>query len=100
RQADEEMRRLTFCLIGVAMPSDLIRDTRTTPFNIGTRIELNDFTQVEALPLADGLPWGGAQNRALLKRVLYWTAGHPYLTQRICQAAADSDRVRRTADID
>ncbi|HKP12140.1 MAG TPA: AAA-like domain-containing protein, partial [Blastocatellia bacterium] len=100
RRADEEMRRLTFCLIGVAMPSDLIRDTRTTPFNVGTRIELNDFTQAEALPLADGLPWGEAQNHAILKRVLYWTSGHPYLTQRICQAAADGDRVRRTADPD
>ena len=28
------------CLLGVATPSDLIQDTRTTPFNIGRRIEL------------------------------------------------------------
>ncbi|HXG24646.1 MAG TPA: AAA-like domain-containing protein, partial [Chthonomonadales bacterium] len=52
RTQDPEFHRLTFCLLGVATPSDLIRDTRMTPFNIGTRIELHDFTETEALPLA------------------------------------------------
>src|SRR5439155_5069220 len=47
--------RLTFCLLGVASPSDLIQDTRTTPFNIGRRIELTDFTAEEAAPLAAGV---------------------------------------------
>ncbi len=54
RTEDEELRRLTFCLLGVAAPSDLIRDTRTTPFNIGQRIELHDFTAEEAAPLTAG----------------------------------------------
>jgi hypothetical protein len=54
RTEDPEMERLTFCLLGVTTPSDLIRDTRTTPFNIGRRIELNDFTPEEAAPLAAG----------------------------------------------
>src|SRR5262245_11005557 len=39
RTQDPELRRLGFCLLGVASPSDLIRDTRLTPFNIGQRIE-------------------------------------------------------------
>ncbi len=47
--------RLTFCLLGVAAPADLIRDAQTTPFNIGRRIELNDFTPEESAPLAAGL---------------------------------------------
>src|SRR5437763_10106524 len=55
RTQDPEFERLTFCLLGVATPSDLIQDTRTTPFNIGTRIELTDFTAAEAAPLAEGL---------------------------------------------
>src|SRR5713226_5245643 len=55
RAQDPEFNRLTFCLLGVAAPSDLIRDTRTTPFNIGRRIELTDFTAAEAAPLARGL---------------------------------------------
>jgi WD40 repeat protein len=85
RDLDPELERLTFALFGVASPSDLIRDTRTTPFNIGVRVELSDFTSVEALPLTAGLPGNGL---AALDRILYWTGGHPYLTQQLCQAAA------------
>src|SRR5713226_8799346 len=103
RAEDPEFRRLTFCLLGVATPSDLIRDTRITPFNIGRRIELNDFTPQEAAPLAKGLvspkskvqgpksparpdsDLGPGNSELLLGRILYWTHGHPYLTQRLCQ---------------
>src|SRR5215475_5487669 len=91
RTEDGELERLTFCLLGVASPSDLIRDTRTTPFNIGRRIELRDFTEAEAAPLARGLRRGEREGAELLKRALYWTGGHPYLTQRLCQAVADAD---------
>jgi len=82
-------QRLAFGLLGVATPNDLIRDTRTTPFNIGRRIELNDFTAQEAAPLARGLGTDEALAQALLERVLYWTGGHPYLTQRLCRALAE-----------
>src|SRR5580658_4627688 len=54
RAMTPEFERLTFCLLGVATPSDLIRDTRMTPFNIGRRVELNDFTAAEAGVLAAG----------------------------------------------
>ena len=131
RTEEEHSNRLTFCLLGVATPSDLIRDTRLTPFNIGRRIELNDFTTAEAAPLARGLQGGsggvseresvGASERGsvggaghertenaarctlhasrLLDRILYWTNGHPYLTQRLCEAVAKSGAAsRRQAD--
>jgi hypothetical protein len=88
RTEDAELERLIFCLLGVASPSDLIRDTRTTPFNIGQRIELNDFTDDEAEPLARGLGRKDKTAAKLLKRILYWTGGHPYLTQRLCQSVA------------
>jgi WD40 repeat protein len=112
RTDDPAFERVTFCLLGVATPSDLIQDTRTTPFNIGTRIELTDFTATEAAPLALGLgrwalaveepgndvpdPRPKAQRptptaHRLLERILYWTNGHPYLTQRLCQAAAEAN---------
>ena len=55
RADDPELRRLTFCLVGTATPSELIDDPLTTPFNIGRRIELEDFTQEEAAGLAKGL---------------------------------------------
>jgi WD40 repeat protein len=89
RAEDAEFRRLTFCLLGVATPSDLIRDTRTTPFNIGRRIELSDFAPAEAAGLTAGLGRAPALATTLLERILYWTNGHPYLTQRLCQAIAE-----------
>jgi WD40 repeat protein len=103
RTEDPRYERLTFCLLGVATPSDLIRDIRTTPFNIGRRVELTDFTAAEAAPLAQGLfhhgdtetrrstrRADGNEAQHLLQRILYWTGGHPYLTQRLCRAAADA----------
>lgn len=92
RATEPELARLTFCLLGVATPSDLIRDTRTTPFNIGQRIELADFTEAEAAPLAQGLNCPPRQAAQALKRILYWTGGHPYLTQRLCLACAKAER--------
>jgi WD40 repeat protein len=108
RTEEPVFERLTFCLLGVATPSDLIRDVRVTPFNIGRRIELNDFTEAEAAPLRVGLELGGpeslgrqnAQARRLLQRILYWTNGHPYLTQRLCQAVADDASVTSAAGVD
>jgi WD40 repeat protein len=89
RTEDPALGRLSFCLLGVATPSELIRDTRTTPFNIGTRIELHDFTDAEAATLTQGFGQEEGVSSILLNRVLYWTGGHPYLTQRLCQAVAE-----------
>src|SRR4028119_1684704 len=50
-----DYRRLTFALIGVATPSDLIADKRRTPFNIGRAIEMTGFQLHEAQRLAMGL---------------------------------------------
>jgi len=100
RAQEPELTRLTFCLLGVATPSDLIRDTRTTPFNIGRRIELSDFTEHEGAPLALGLSRNGTDGLALLRRILHWTGGHPYLTQRLCWAVAQDESALSTAAVD
>jgi hypothetical protein len=100
RSEDPEFTRLTFCLLGVASPSDLIQDTRVTPFNIGRRIELTDFTEAEAAPLASGLGRKEPSGTALLERILYWTGGHPYLTQRLCQAVAEDGSVTGPGEVD
>jgi WD40 repeat protein len=100
RSEDSELNRLVFCLLGVASPSDLIRDTRVTPFNIGHRIELNDFTSEEAAPLASGLHADPVRAGKLLRGVLYWTGGHPYLTQRFCDALAKAGRAGQRQAVD
>jgi len=100
RSVEPDLRRLTFSLMGVATPSDLIRDVRTTPFNVGRRIELTDFSEEEAAPLARGLGRDEAGLQDLLKRVLYWTGGHPYLTQRLCLAIAQDKEPKTTKTVD
>lgn len=89
RALEPGYERLSFVLLGVATPSQLIKDTRRTPFNIGRRIELADFTQQEAQILLAGFGLPRAESERVLERLLYWTAGHPYLTQKICRAIAD-----------
>ncbi|MBC8353420.1 MAG: AAA-like domain-containing protein [Planctomycetes bacterium] len=100
RSEDEPWRRISFCLLGVATPSDLISDRHITPFNIGTRVELGDFRADEADLLTAGL--GNKPERAarLLARVLHWTAGHPYLTQRLCSIVARDNNVNSERDVD
>ncbi|KAF0107918.1 MAG: WD40 repeat-containing protein [Anaerolineaceae bacterium] len=82
RSTVADFKRLSFVMIGVATPSDLIADSKRTPFNIGRRVELLDFTLEELQPLDKGL---GNNAEQVLGWVFDWTNGHPYLTQRLCQ---------------
>ncbi len=101
RTSDPELSRLTFCVVGVASPSDLI-NVSNTPFNIGHRIELTDFTPEEAARFVDGLrpPEEAAAARKLLRRALWWTGGHPYLTQRLCASISAFPDVVNAAGVD
>ena len=85
RASDPEYNRLTFAIFGVATPSDLIADKNRTPFNIGRAIELEGFQLDEATPLAVGLEGKVSNSRAVLKEILTWTSGQPFLTQKLCQ---------------
>lgn len=84
RQIEARFKRLNFVLLGVATPAQLIRDPSRTPFNVGRGVELSDFTASEAAPLAAGLHTDSKRAADLLRRVLEWTDGHPYLTQILC----------------
>ena len=77
--------RLTFALLGVTTPSDLIQDKQRTPFNIGRPIELMGFQLHEAAPLARGLAAKSSDPKALIQSVLDWTGGQPFLTQKVCR---------------
>ncbi|MEL6472247.1 MAG: AAA-like domain-containing protein, partial [Cyanobacteria bacterium J06623_4] len=84
-------RRLSFVLLGVATPEDLIRDKQRTSFNIGGRfVDLKGFQIDEAEPLEAGLAEQSADAAAVLREVLGWTNGQPFLTQRLCQLIAES----------
>jgi WD40 repeat protein len=90
RANNADYTRLTFALIGVARPTDLIADKRRTPFNIGRAIELSGFTTKEAAPLATGLQGNADQPEKVLEKILYWTNGQPFLTQKLCYILSTS----------
>jgi tetratricopeptide (TPR) repeat protein len=90
RASDPAFKRLSFVLLGVATPTDLIKDPTRTPFNIGRQVNLTDFTKRQAIPLAAGLALTPMEAGQVLTWILAWTGGHPYLTQCLCIAAAAS----------
>jgi hypothetical protein len=86
RSSDTAYRRLAFVLLGVARPSDLIKDRTRTPYNIGVNVDLTDFTFDEVkdvfVPILNAAHAG--QGESVLKYALVWTEGQPYLTQKLC----------------
>ncbi|OUL26404.1 hypothetical protein BV372_26910 [Nostoc sp. T09] len=85
RADNPEYQRLTFCLLGVATPSNLVNDKNRTPFNIGKAIELTGFQLSEVAVLIRGLEGIVARPKAIIAEVLKWTGGQPFLTQKLCQ---------------
>ena len=89
RAENSEFKRLTFALFGVATPSELISDHQRTPFNIGTAIALRGLEFPEVMSLAQGLSPLVNQSEALVKEIITWTGGQPFLTQKICNLVRD-----------
>lgn len=84
RVESQQYQRLTFCLLGVATPSNLRIDKQLSPFNIGKAIQLTGFNFTEAQPLISGLNNKFSQPESILQDILYWTKGQPFLTQKLC----------------
>ncbi|MCC3426627.1 MAG: AAA-like domain-containing protein [Microcoleus sp. PH2017_29_MFU_D_A] len=102
RAINSEYKRLTFCLLGVATPADLIRDKDRTPFNIGKAIDLTGFTFDEAKPaLIPGLIEERSQeiSEEILAEVFQWTNGQPFLMQKLCQLMVYKS-ASRTTDVE
>ena len=87
RPNNPEYNRLTWVILGVASPNDLCTDkvSSSTPFNIGKAIELAGFDEEEAQPLTTGLAAVTENHQAILREVLFWTGGQPFLTQKVCK---------------
>jgi len=94
RADNPELKRLTFVLLGTATPNELIRDdTIYTPFNIGKAIDLQGFRLAEAKPLAQGLQKKTDNPREVLRQILWWSRGQPFLTQKLCQLVELGERI-------
>jgi len=92
-RADQpEYNRLTFAILGVASPTDLIRSQGySLPFNCGEAIELTGFQLAEAEPITKGLTVKSANSQELMKAVLSWTQGQPFLTQKLCKLIVEAE---------
>lgn len=99
RAENTEFYRLTFGLFGVATPSDLIQDRTRTPFNIGRAIDLHGIRFEEAAPLLPGLSECCGYPEIVLREVLNWTGGQPFLTQKLCQLVVQQQLSRSETDL-
>lgn len=91
-----EYQRLSFALLGVATPSDLIQDKKLTPFNIGCSIALEGFKQAEAQPLVQGFEEKVIDPDGLLEAILEWTGGQPFLTQKLCKIILNAENAQNS----
>lgn len=78
-----ELEKLTYILSGVVEPTEIIKNPKISPFNIGEKIHLDDFTYEEYLTFINqaDLSWLGEE---VLQRVYYWAEGNPRMTWDIC----------------
>lgn len=85
RVDNPDYKRLTFCLLGIASPGNLIQDLNSTPFNIGKTIFLPPFQPGEEIePLIKGLRQRYSNSKVVIEEILKWTGGQPFLTQKLC----------------
>ncbi|PSS58860.1 AAA-like domain-containing protein [Pseudomonas sp. BBP2017] len=80
-----QFKRLTYVLSGVADPAELIKNKAISPFNIGEKIYLEDFTFSETKRFLEQcslvLP------EEAVERIYHWTSGNPRVTWDVCSAA-------------
>ncbi|MEM9274871.1 MAG: AAA-like domain-containing protein [Cyanobacteria bacterium P01_F01_bin.143] len=84
RSNNPDYNRLTFLLLGVASPTDLVMDKTRTPFNIGTAIDLTRLEKGDIEPFSKGLEGIVAAPLTVVDEIWEWTDGHPFITQKIC----------------
>jgi WD40 repeat protein len=84
REENSNYKRLTFCFVGVATPTDLIKNQTRTPFNIGKSIKPLRFQENQLNPLMEGLRGQVADLERVQHEIHKWTGGQPFLIQRLC----------------
>ena len=84
----------------MATPSDLIRDKARTPFNIGKAIALDGFKPKEAQTLEKGLEGKVSNPQEVLREILSWTGGQPFLTQKLCKLISEGSTVENPLSVE
>lgn len=80
--------RLTLCISYATEAHLFITDLNQSPFNVGTRLALDDFTSDQVADLAER-HGGMLSGRTEMERFLRLVGGHPYLVRRGLNELAD-----------
>lgn len=77
------LEKLTYVLSGVVEPTEIIKNPKISPFNIGEKIHLDDFSHEEYLTFLNkaDLNWLGNE---VIERIYFWAGGNPRMTWDIC----------------
>ena len=85
-----EFNRLTYVLSGVAEPSALIKNRDVSPFNIGEKILLDDFSHQEFDDFVEKAQLD--LNCDVRSRIYHWVKGNPRMSWDICSKIEDGVR--------
>lgn len=86
RRHNHRLARLTFVFAGLQQPNARAEVSAKSPFNLGERVEILDFTLEEAFQFLQLFNVDERYGRAVIEAIHGWTSGHPYLTQKLCSA--------------
>lgn len=75
---------------GSVKARNLIGDPRMSPFNVADEIGIGDFSEEECSQLTENLKnFMPSIENVVRESIYFWTSGHPYLTQKICEILED-----------
>lgn len=77
-----EFNRLTYVISGVAEPNEIIKDKNISPFNIGEKIYLDDFSRPEYLEFINKSQLSFPEE--VVNKIFEWANGNPRITWDIC----------------
>lgn len=80
-----ELKKLTYILSGVVEPKNIIKDPNISPFNIGQKIYMKDFSREEFNTFITKTGFDLLYKEDIINRIYYWTHGHPRMTWDVCQ---------------
>jgi tetratricopeptide (TPR) repeat protein len=83
-----DLHRLTYVLAGVAEPSELIRNKNLSPFNIGQKIFLADFSDAEYVNFVSKTGLEICPDTR--QRIFHWSRGNPRITWDVLSAVEDA----------
>jgi len=92
-----ELKRLTYILSGVIEPSEIIKDSKISPFNIGQKIFLNDFEYDEFIDFIAKAQLSLSDE--LLKYIYSLTHGNPRITWDVCAEIENCAETEITIEI-